>query len=287
MTAALLDRLRTEGGWFAVTEIARFALTGADRVRYLNGQVSNDVRRLQPGDPAISACVLSARGKLDAVVWIWAEPDRLVVETDAALADQLSARLERYIVADDVTLEPLPLAPTVHVFGPSAVGLPGRRIARLRTAGVDVESAPDGLPEAGAPALERLRIERLIPRWGAELTPDTLPAEAGLEDTAVDFHKGCYLGQEVVSRVRSVGHANRALRAFTLVDGPVPAPGAEFFLPGGTGKPAAVVTSVDFTLSPCIGLCYIRRGTSDGAVLGAADDSAHIHLRPPACIEPS
>lgn len=283
MNPADYARLRDEGGYFPIRDVARLTLVGADRVRYLNGQVSNDVRRLTPGGPAIAACVLSAKGRLDAVVWIWAEPDRLVVETEAALAEPLAQRLERYIVADDVELAPAETAPGFHVFGAAAAGRDGRAIDRLGLPGVDVTDRPDGLPEAPPAAVERLRIERLVPRWGSELGPETLPAEAGLDATAVDFHKGCYIGQEVVSRVRSVGHANRALRVFEVIDGPVPAAGAEFFAEAGAGRAAAVVTSVDFALSPALGLCYIRRGTTEGAVLGAADGSAHIQLRPPAC----
>lgn len=273
------SRLLSEGGCFAVANVARFALTGADRVRYLNGQVSNDVRRLAPGE-AMAACVLSARGKLDAVVWIWAEADRLVVEGDAAQAEPLSARLERYIVADDVELAPLPVAPTTHVFGSAAASFPAaRRISRLNLPGVDLEGdVPADLLVATADEIERLRIENAVPRWGAELGPDTLPAEAGLDRSAVDFHKGCYLGQEVVSRVRSVGHANRALRVFDVVEGTPPAAGAELFVPAESGRPAAVITSIH--LSPAVGLCYIRRGTPEEAALTTPDGASRIHLRP-------
>jgi folate-binding protein YgfZ len=134
---------------------------------------------------------------------------------------------------------------------------------------------------AATPAeIERLRIEQAVPRWGAELEAATLPAEAGLDTTAVDFHKGCYIGQEVVSRIKSVGHANRALRVFELIAGTPPPAGAEFFLAGERERAAAVVTSVDFALSPAIGLCYIKRGTSEGAVLTTAAGDSQIQLRP-------
>lgn len=282
MNAERLDRVRREGGWFLLRDRAQLRLTGADRVRYLNGQVTNDVRRLVPGGAAQQACVLSARGKLDAVVWIWAEAEALVVDVETDLAEALAARLERYIVADDVTLEALPMAKGVHVFGLSAAATEGRLIARLDVAGVDREDSPAHLLEASPAEIERLRIERARPKWGAELGPDTLPAEAGLDETAVDFHKGCYIGQEVVSRVRSVGHANRALRRFELLAGAPPKVGDEFFVPGETARAAAVITSVDFALAPTIGLCYIKRGTSDDALLTSADGSASIQIRPPA-----
>ena len=277
--AARYSRLRSEGGCFPVTGVARFAVTGADRVRYLNGQVSNDVRKLVPG-AALRACVLSARGKLDGVVWLWAEADRIVVECDDAIAEPLSMRLERYIVADDVEIAALPLESSTHVFGPWAEALPAaRKISRLHLPGVDIEETPPAeCLQATAEEVERLRIERLAPRWGAELGPETLPAEAGLDAVAVDFHKGCYIGQEVVSRIRSVGHANRSLRAFDVVEGAAPAIGAEFFGAGEASRPAAVVTSIH--LSPPVGLCYIRRGTPEEAALTSPDGASRIQLRP-------
>ena len=68
--------------------------------------------------------------------------------------------------------------------------------------------------EASAPEVTLLAIERGLPQWGWELTPETLPQEAGLEQSAVDFHKGCYVGQEVVSRIESAGRVNRHLTGF-------------------------------------------------------------------------
>ncbi|MGH8048505.1 MAG: hypothetical protein ACREKL_14790, partial [Chthoniobacterales bacterium] len=170
---ASLERLRTEGGWFPVGDVSRFAVTGADRLRYLNGQVSNDLRKLAPGT-AMQACILSAKGKLDAVVWIWNEEERLVVECTASLAESLAMRLERYIVADDVQVAPLESALSFHVFGASAGGMTGLHIARLGAPGVDISSQPGGTA-ATADEIEYLRIERCIPKWGAELGPDTLP----------------------------------------------------------------------------------------------------------------
>jgi folate-binding protein YgfZ len=278
-----LAQLRAEGGCYPVEAVTRFAVTGADRLRYLNGQVSNDLRKLTPGT-AMQACILSAKGKLDAVVWIWNEDQQLVVECDSSLAEALGMRLERYVVADDVQIAPMEVVGVFHVFGAAAVGLSGLHVARLGVPGVDVP-ASSGIPVATVDEVEYLRIERCIPKWGAELGPDTLPAEAGLDATAVDFHKGCYIGQEVVSRIRSVGHANRSLRVFEVVKGEPPSPGTEFFTPAQTGRPAATVTSVHFGLFSAIGLCYIKRGTPEDAVLESS--SCQIQIRQPACAQPS
>lgn len=283
-------------GWFPVQDVARFALTGNDRVRYLNGQVSNDVRKLAPGR-AMQACVLSAKGRLDGVVWIWAEEDALIVEVQKSLEESMGVRLERYIVADDVELRAVATPNCVHVVGDAVARIPAgvrtREIRRLGVNGVDVE-APDagtlcrsaGIEELRAETAERIRIENAVPAWGAELGPDTLPAEAGLDRAAVDFHKGCYIGQEVVSRIESVGHANRVLRVFEVIEGDVPSPGAEYFLPDAIGdRAAAIVTSVSFALSPVIGLCYIRRGTPEDQALESPGSASRIQLRP--CVSPS
>jgi len=281
---AALRRLRTEGGYFPITGKARFAVTGADRLRYLNGQVSNDLRKLEPG-AAMPACVLSAKGKLDALVFVWLEGERLIVECDAELADALGARLERYVVADDVVIEPLALAPEIHIFGPTADRVPagGRKISRIGAPGLDVpaNAARGALVEAAPELLELLRIERRIPAWGHELGTDTLPAEAGLDRTAVDFNKGCYIGQEVVSRIQSVGHANRSLHSFRTADARLPAVGSPLFEIGKPGHPAGVVTSaaMHFELSSGAGLCYIKRGVDPASVLETAPDPAPIRIQ--------
>jgi folate-binding protein YgfZ len=275
-----LARLRGEGGLYPIDDVVRFGITGADRVRYLNGQVSNDVRKLISGT-AMQACILSAKGKLDGVVWLWAEPEQIVIEADASLAETLAMRLERYIVADDVQCALLPTPTASHVFGEAALKLDGLHISRLGVPGVDISTPIEDCLEAWPEEIERLRIEQCVPKWGAELGLDTLPAEAGLDRTAVDFHKGCYIGQEVVSRIRSVGHANRSLRIFDLLSGKPPAVGDEFFSGGDTARSAAKVTSIQFTLSTAVGLCYIRRGTPEGAVLATAAGDSQIQLRQP------
>jgi folate-binding protein YgfZ len=209
-----LSRLRREGGFFMLGPRTRVRVTGADRLRYLNGQLSNDLRRLVPGE-AMPALLLTAKGKLCADVFVWFDAESLIVEADASLAEALLARLERYAVSDDVAFELLPLAIAhSHVFGPVSAGQDGLRIRRLGVEGVDVVSPPNDLPEAGPDEIEVLRIERGLPRWGSELSEDTLPQEVGLDRIAVDFNKGCYVGQEVVSRIHSVGRVNRHLCGF-------------------------------------------------------------------------
>ena len=102
-SAELYTQIGTHG---AVVELQRavFKLTGADRVRYLNGQVSNDVRKLTP-EQTMQACVMTAKGKMSADIFIAAGENFLLVDAEMSLRESLVARLERYIISDDVTLE--------------------------------------------------------------------------------------------------------------------------------------------------------------------------------------
>lgn len=215
-------------GYFQVTDRVRFELRGPDAVRYLNGQVSIDISRLTPGK-ARPACLLNAKGKLCALLQVWRSNDSLVVEGPAALAENIQARLERYIIADDVELLPIPLPqPLYHLLSslPSSVAELGTSfenlplptapliIPRLNLPGQDTSELPAHLPELRLADIELLRILHGVPIWGRELSEDTLPQEARLEERAVDFDKGCYVGQETVSRLKSVGRVNKRLHGF-------------------------------------------------------------------------
>jgi folate-binding protein YgfZ len=248
-------------------------------VRYLNGQISNDLRGL-PADEARQALVLTAKGRLCALVFVWAEPEALVVEAEGVNGEDLLARLERYAIADDVAFELLTPSPSWHVFGPAAAAVTGRRIARLGQMGVDTAELPKGVPVTLVDEFELLRIERGVPRWGRELTEETLPQEAGLEKNAVDFRKGCYVGQEVVSRIQSVGRVNRQLVG--LIGDFDPTLAALLQTP--SGDQAGTVTSAVFhpELGRSAALGFVATRVTDptfvvldesGACLGAAERS--------------
>lgn len=278
MSADRLSQLRREGGAFAIGAPARLRVTGADRLRYLNGQLSNDLRGLAPG-AAKRALVLTAKGKLCAVVHVWAEPEAVILESSGIEAEDLLARLERYAISDDVAFEIVTVpASAWHVFGPASSGMEGVRISRLGVDGVDVGGEPAGVLSATPEELEVLRIERGLPVWGRELNEDTLPQEATLEKTAVDFHKGCYVGQEVVSRIKSVGRVNRLLTG--LVGDFDPARASA--LQTASGEKAGTVTSAVShpELGRTAALGYVSTRLADtsfvvldesGACLGAAE----------------
>ncbi|MBM3857520.1 MAG: hypothetical protein FJ390_06115 [Verrucomicrobia bacterium] len=240
--------------FFYLPERLVVRVTGNDRLRYLNGQVTNDLKRLVPGE-AMQACLLTPKGKLSAVLWVTLQEDAILLEAPSELAEELPARLERYLVADDVMLEVISSEPTVHVFGellnnPILEKISGILIPRLGLPGKDfkISELPDSFLKQhqalSEDEVEILRIEQRIPKWGAELTSDRLPPEAHLERQAIDYNKGCYVGQEVISRLRSVGHVNRLLVSLIAAEvGEALIPGMKLFLEEEPQKNIGFITS--------------------------------------------
>jgi folate-binding protein YgfZ len=273
-------------------------------VRYLNGQVTANVTQLAPGQ-VMPACVTTAKGKLCGDIFIRAEADALLLDAEPELREPLAARLEKYIIADDVTLtdvtEEYVLYHWLKTAGVSidALTCPTNRFGEpghddwyaLPLTGSLLSELPEQVqqelahqaPITPSPALlELLRIEAGVPRWGFELGPDTLPPEAGLDSTHNDYHKGCYIGQETISRLRSVGHVNRELTGFVaLTDEPLAA-GMRIFAPGDAAdaRPLGQLTSAaySFALAKPIALGYLRRGSpASGLVARPAHAEAPEH----------
>jgi folate-binding protein YgfZ len=213
----------------AISPCTVLRLSGPDRERFLNGQVSNDVRLATPAR-AIFSAVLNAKGQLDAICWIREHDGAYLIDAPLSLRDGLYHRLERYIIADDVTLaDESEKWHILHcggdeleadVSGPER-GLPCAADRLGLVNGTDWLSEDPGLLTEGKALLTpeettALRIEHGVPAWGAELTPGLLPPEAGLDSTAVSYDKGCYLGQEVISRMKRAGKTNRHLAQFEV-----------------------------------------------------------------------
>jgi folate-binding protein YgfZ len=281
---------RARGGVIDLSDRVKLVLTGGDRVRYLNGQVTSNVQKLAPGQTQ-PACVTTAKGRLCAEVMVTAQAGGLYVDADASLHETLPARLERYIIADDAALAPCPDGTRLfHFLGEKPAwlaedatrdDLPGLQSSvrfgrpgwdwwtdadtatRLRAA---IESHAVVLDETLS---ELIRVEAGVPRWGRELAEDTLPPEAGLDRTHIDYHKGCYIGQEVISRLKSVGHVNRQLAGFISTTGVPLSRGASLFAPGDESRALGVLTSVaeSFALEKPIALGYLKRGSPTGELL--------------------
>jgi folate-binding protein YgfZ len=266
--------------------ILRFG--GNDRARYLNGQVTANVQSLQ-ARRSTPACVTSAKGKLCADGFVTNTGDALWFDAEATLRETLAPRFERYIISDDVTLEDLSDSMRVVHFilgeGETAEALQaafaslnptqsarfGRPGLDFLLSSVDAWDALKGERVFLTPEdLESLRVEAGIPKWGAELDENTLPPEAGLDRTHIDYHKGCYIGQEVISRLKSIGHVNRRLVGFISSSGTPLEAGWEILAASGdAASPAGTLTSAarSFALEKPLALGYLRRAFAPGEYL--------------------
>lgn len=239
---------------------------GPDAVRFLNGQITQDVRRVAGGEIALPSCVTDAKGKLQFRITLTQAPnDGLWVAGLAHQAEDLEARLTRYLIADDVEVTSLTNTYKLYHFlekmpAPPPGGI-ARESNRYGVAGTDWW-LPTGQtidhPLLGHDELEALRIANGIPIWGRELIAGMLPPEALLEATDISYQKGCYVGQEVISRIKSAGKVNKRLTRFVF-DAQAPV------IPGSLENSAGEVTSVSpLTVGEIRhALGYVKRGAVD------------------------
>lgn len=306
MTAETLRAIEAGDVWLDLSTRAKWRITGADRVRYLNGQVTNDVRRA--AEHAIYACVTNARGRIEGDLFIHAEPGEIsiLVDTEPDLREALGARLGKYIVADDVELEDVTdrwrLAHRLDASGGGRPGIPrglGHVVpcSRFGPPGFDFWLPVDAsLPGPAAPPgdIDCYRILRGLPRWPAELSAGVFPQEAGLEARAMDYAKGCYVGQEMLSRIKRSGKLPRHLIRFSA---PRPDTAVALSDPaawlgahpvrllagaGAAAQEAGAVTSLCLhpELDRIVGLGYVRPGFEPGqSLLLAVEGPPSIRLQ--------
>jgi len=220
MNPELLQKIKSPSSSWMPGPRTLLRLTGADRLRFLNGQVTQDIKKLPLGH-AVRSAITSSKGRLEADLHIAATPDSLLIETDFSLRESIRSRIEKFIVADDVTIEDISSSYTLAHF-PALSSPPTDTpkdalcflCSRFREPGLDLWIPTTSTWRPNSSPLsdwEPLRISRGLPLWGVDVGPDTLPPEAGFESDAISSTKGCYIGQEVMSRLRSVGHVNRHL----------------------------------------------------------------------------
>ncbi len=254
------------------------SLRGPDAVRYLNGQVTQDVRKLLTHpQQALAACVTDAKGKLQAYVTLYLiEPSapEIRIEAPYALRDLLMARLDRYLIADDAVLEDISdqfrLVHHIDITHEAT----GFSFARLGVPGID-QWLPANEAVAGEmlshKQAEAIRVAQGVPTWDAELTEGMLPPEAGIETHAISYQKGCYIGQEVISRIKTAGKLNRKLTHFLLTE-TVPV-GATLLLDGqesGTLTSVAEHFALGYVGKKHFGQTVFDLRLPDGEVLAAA-----------------
>jgi glycine cleavage system T protein len=280
---------------------ARIAARGEDHVSFLHNILSNDIKRLRPAQGTYATLLnvkgqilvdLRVYRETDRILLetdadlrekAWQALERYIVMDDVTL-ERLDAwglsvqgpRSRELLVAAGLELPPLEefdhfhatwSGGPLHITRGSSTGEEGYDLwgsaettraawQALQRAAATFEALP-----CGTEALESLRIEAGIPRYGSELGEDTIPLEAGLLN-ALSFSKGCYPGQEIVERARSRGHVNWKLVGLTLVGVHVPAPGSKI---RADGKEVGEVTSACFspTLQKPLALAYLRREFSE------------------------
>jgi folate-binding protein YgfZ len=242
-------------------------LTGPDAARYLNGQITSDVTVLADGHASYAA-VCTAKGRMEGDVSIALHGGEFYLDADDVLHESLGARLEKYLIADDAVFEDISAEWKLsHVFGatppPTSTGGFVIAYARFGLPGHDVWTPGPNATVLGenveADVIETLRLEHGLPRWDAELTTTTLPPEAGphmLE--AISYTKGCYVGQETIARLKSVGHVNRTLVFLHSDSATIPAKGAKLT---HADKEVGAITSSGYSprLEKGIALAYVQR----------------------------
>ena len=251
-------------------------VNGEDRARLVHAMSTNQVQALQTGE-CCHTFFLNAQGRILADAWVVCQEDSLLLDTEPEAKDKLFAHLDKFIIADDVTLEDVTeqLA-AIAVEGPLAEGWPGA-FPISAVGGVGWRAYTDDpaslwkrlahYPEAAAQERELVRLENGHPRCGVDILETHLVQETG-QMQSVSFTKGCYLGQEIVERVRSRGAVHRHLRALRVAGHAVPAPMSELTL--GEAK-AGFVTSAAYSerLGEVVGLGMVK--DSSGNALQLAD----------------
>jgi folate-binding protein YgfZ len=291
-------QLREECGLLDRRDRGKLLVTGGEAAEYLQGQLTQDVEALEPGEGAYAA-LLDRKGHMQAdlrvlrlaadEVWLDTEPEGLEaarkhlqmykIGRDAEVADVGAERSILSLIgprsAEIATTAVLPenACEEALVGGVECLAAGTAAGIDLICATAETEKLRDALLAAGAAevsagAAEIVRIEAGVPRFGAEMGTATMPAEAGIVEAAVSFTKGCYIGQETVARLHYKGRPNRHLRGLRL-SAPA-APGAELRL-GEKEVGQLGGSAVSPALGP-IGLAIVRREAEPGTELAVGED---------------
>jgi folate-binding protein YgfZ len=286
-----LQTIRESAAIATITDRAFLRITGSDATRWLNGMVTNSIQSLQPGEGNYNF-LLNAQGRIQGDCTIYrepaSEPATFLLATDASQIETITQTLDRFIIMDDVELTPAYTdESSLLLFGPESpaalikLSLPA--LEPLRLANASTEHGPIilltpakvsvpvfelraptailaslraalNLQEASSQTLEDLRILEATPRFGTDIRDRDLPQETA-QTHALHFAKGCYLGQEIVERIRSRGQVHRTFAQFEL-SGSLPTLPATL---EANGKPAGELTSATNLGDRILALGYIRR----------------------------
>jgi len=281
-----MDGLRESAAWLDLSARGKIRVTGEDRARLLHAMTTQDVQALTPGQGCY-AFFLNAQGRILGDVNIFCREDSFLLDTEPETRQKLYDHIDRYIIADDVTLlDVTGEMSTIAIEGPQAAAVLERlgapvpeadyatrswsrsivaRVSSTGARGYSIFMLPTkkaeliaalNIPEATREEARTVRIEHGKPRYGEEITERYLVQETA-QLNAVSFSKGCYLGQEIVERVRSRAQIHRVLRRLTI-DATEPPP-AGTKLKSGDADSAEIASAI---YSPALGkvaaLAYVR-----------------------------
>jgi folate-binding protein YgfZ len=285
----------------------RIVARGRDRARLLHNLVSNEVKKMTPGSGCY-AFLLSPQGRIQADLYLLCFADHFLIDTEPELREKVLAHVKRYIIADQVELEDVTAATAcIGVEGPggaeilarigapvpddyahtawgenavagiTATGQPGARIycassdfaglvAMLQTAGAQPASVEDA---------RTVRVENGKPRYGDDIFEKSLPQETQ-QMHAVSFTKGCYLGQEIVERIRAQGHVNKKLVRLEIAGTEPPPPGTKTI--ANAAEVGEITSAVYLPQSGVVAaLAYLRtQFTAPGASVQVAEREARV-----------
>jgi tRNA-modifying protein YgfZ len=283
------EALRTGAAWIDVSARGKIRVTGEDRARLLHAMSTNDVKNLALGG-GLYAFFLNDKGRILGDAYIYHLTDSLLLDTEPETAHKLCDHLDRYIIADDAELhDETARWAAIDLAGPEAIaraerlGFPvpetkygvrdwnGGFVARISSTGGDgvrlflpvaqkenliAQLRAAQIPQATPDEARTVRIENGVPRYGEDISERYLVQETNAMH-AVHTNKGCYLGQEIVERVRSRGQVHRVLLPI-CIEGTQPPPSATKLLAGD--KAVAEITSAVYSpaLDEVCALAYVR-----------------------------
>lgn len=296
--------LRETAAWMDLSSRGKIRATGEDRARLLHAMTTNHIEQLRPGDGCY-AFFLNAQGRILGDANILCFEDAIVLDTEPETRVKLFEHLERYIIADDVIIEDeTDRIATLAIEGPEAskvlrdAGAPvpeapyswvpweGRTVARISSTGSEgffiwlPASEKDAfvqglaLPAASSEDARTVRIENAHPRYGLEITDRNLVQETG-QLHAVHYQKGCYLGQEIVERVRSRAQIHRVLRRIEIDSADPPLAGAK------TEELEIATAAFSPALQKTVALAYVRTPYAEPGIRLTVDGAPAVVVSDP------
>jgi folate-binding protein YgfZ len=300
------DALREQAAWIDLSGRGKIRAAGDDRVRLLHSMTTNNVQALVPGEGCYTF-FLTAQGRILADANIFSMTDYLLIDTEPETKQKLFEHLDKYIIADDVVLRDFTKDyATISIEGPQAADVLRRanvpvahlpfaiaewshcEVAHVSYTGqigyslfVPCEHLDDvagrltaaGIPKADLSTADVVRLENGRPRYGVDITETTLPQETQ-QMQAVHPSKGCYLGQEIVERVRSRGHVNKLLVPIEIESDAPPESGTSV---QADGKDVGTITSAAYSPSAnSVVALGMLRSEATSAALTVAGASARV-----------